>query len=275
MKARRPRRLVRRLVLVDQRHRRAGGQRSEQRRARPHGQVRAAGGERLPRGGAFRVLGAGVQARDFGELLQPLRPAARALDVAGDHERSARSREPIQESAFAPASAQDERRLRRDSFACGGHDVRRGTGAGRRQHRERGGPEAGQALTGEEARELECCGPKQGGGVNEPRDRSQPRAHHGFFAHAHDQPHPLGAAEGRRHTLSRADGQVRGNAVRKRLIDRRVEHHVGDARGHRVRRWSYSRLASLRSSQAMRLYSCPGLRRRNAGWNVGIRMADP
>ncbi len=44
---------------------------------------------------------------------------------------------------------------------------------------------------------------------------------------------------------------------------------------HRVRRLSYSRLASLRSSHAMRLYSCPGLRRRNAGWKVGINTAEP
>jgi hypothetical protein len=55
--------------------------------------------------------------------------------------------------------------------------------------------------------------------------------------------------------------------------------HVGGlmraAGGHRVRRLSYSRLASLRSSHAMRLYSCPGLRRRNAGWKVGINTAEP
>src|SRR5206468_2373671 len=44
---------------------------------------------------------------------------------------------------------------------------------------------------------------------------------------------------------------------------------------HFVRRRSYSRLASFRSSQAMRRYSGPGLRSRNAGWNVGISTAEP
>ena len=36
-----------------------------------------------------------------------------------------------------------------------------------------------------------------------------------------------------------------------------------------VVRRSHSRRASLRSSQAMRLYWSPGFRRRKAGWNVG------
>ena len=85
----------------------------------------------------------------------------------------------------------------------------------------------------------------------------------------------------------RRDRQPVGHDVGERMIERNIEDDVGDherARAERLSgRWarqravrrSYSRRASLRSSQAMRLYSWPGLRSRKAGWKVGHEHARP
>src|SRR5262249_57626563 len=80
---------------------------------------------------------------------------------------------------------------------------------------------------------------------------------------------PAAARERRAHPLAAMERDTGGHRVGERVIDRDIEDDIRDQPGSRppsLARASYSRRASLRSSHAMRLYSWPGLRRRNAGW---------
>src|SRR5262249_14114100 len=116
-------------------------------------------------------------------------------------------------------------------------------------------------------------------------------------AHGDDHADPRAAVKRGAHALAAPEGRPRRDRVGERLTPRQVEHYVADHVGRRpdpIRiaaapprrqadgpggaeaptRRSYSRRASLRSSQAMRLNSCPGLRSRNAGWKVGTRQIE-
>ena len=116
-------------------------------------------------------------------------------------------------------------------------------------------------MLGDPAREREPAGVEHGRGIEDARERLQSGGV--AVAKADDDADALGAAQRGGDAL--ADGQrpAGRHAIRERMIEGNVERDVGER--HRVLRLSYSRRASLRSSQAMRLYSGPGLRRRNAG----------
>src|SRR5207253_8666009 len=81
------------------------------------------------------------------------------------------------------------------------------------------------------------------------------------FAEGHHHAHAGAApAERRPHPLAARELQVAGKEIREGMVERKVEHHLRD---HPLVKRSHSRRASLRSSQAMRLYWSPGLRSRN------------
>jgi len=73
------------------------------------------------------------------------------------------------------------------------------------------------------------------------------------LAESDDDADALGPAERRRDALTEGERPARRHAIREWMVERNVEGNVGEV--HRVLRLSYSRRASLRSSQAMRLYS--------------------
>ena len=137
-------------------------------------------------------------------------------------------------------------------------------------------------------------------------DRALQRLQPGRVALAEPDHHadPRPALERRADPLPPGDHQTRRNHIRERVVDRNIKDDVGDHSTTSVRqlgecgghfwapaygepeeldeypldtlyrdpspeRASYSRRASLRSSQAMRRNSGPGLRSRKAGWKVG------
>src|SRR5439155_17007449 len=130
--------------------------------------------------------------------------------------------------------------------------------------------EGREALCGDPSREIELRGGEDRRGIDDGAERLEvPVA---ALAHGDHEPDARTAAQRRAHALAGLDRDVVGDAIGEGVWDGNVEDEIRDAH-YRVRRWSYSRFASLRSSHAMRRYSGPGLRSRNAGWNVGTSTA--
>ena len=125
MQPRRAGRLVRGLVLVDEREGAAGRQWREQRRPRANGQPRVASRQRRPRMGARVVVDAGVQPRDGAVLLQPLRPAAGRLHVGDDDQRGCvAGAEPLHQAALASRANEQLGQRRLGAGARMGHGRR-------------------------------------------------------------------------------------------------------------------------------------------------------
>src|SRR3989442_348913 len=250
---------------------------------------RVARGQRGPGARARLVVHAGVQARHRPVLVQALRPAAGGLDVGDDDQRGRpRRRDALEQPPLAALADQHVRFWGLAGFCIGGRARLEAWVAcskrfpapyrlvtryapWRREQRGQRAAERGQGLLGDPGRERESGGIEHRRRIDDARERLQPGRV--AVAKADDDADALGAAERGGDALADGERPVGRHAIRKRVVERNVERDVGER--HRVLRLSYSRRASLRSSQAMRLYSGPGLRRRNAGWNVGIRTASP
>src|SRR6185369_9970276 len=142
----------------------------------------------------------------------------------------------------------------------------------RRQQRRERAAERRERLLGDPAREGQAVAVEDARAVDHAEQRFQ--VGRGLvLAQCHDHAGAIGTPERGDDTLARGEPPVVGDAIRERMRQRSIERDVGD--DHRVLRWSYSLLASLRSSQAIRLNSWPGLRSRNAGWKVGMSTASP
>ena len=273
VQARRARRLVGRVVLVDQRQRGRGRQRGEQGGAGPDHHAAAPARGREP---GAAPLGLGHPAVEA-DRVEPARPARGGLAVGRDDERGAGLALEMLGEPGLPAMIRPELGLVRGARRRigGGRDGLRRERArrGRQQGQERGAPR-GEALARGPARQLERGVRQQRHRLDRPLERLQ--GGRVAFTEPDHHPHTAPAVEWRAHPLAPGHAEARRDRVGERVVDGDIEDDIRDqpsVRPPSFARASYSRRASFRSSQAMRLNSWPGLRSRNAGWKVGTSTA--
>ena len=224
--ARRARRLVGRLVLVDQRDRRARGQRRQEGRPCAHRQRGLASGERVP---GLRPLGvghAGIQTHDVAELAQALRPAGCAFDVGGEHERRRPSTGDALDQPRLPSSADEElgRRWVATLRLCARAWHRRGR-RGRHEGETRGA-QARRAVGGDPAYQVERGVVEHGGRLDRAQNRLQLLAV--VRSDVDDHADAGRPAQRGQHALASRDRQALGDSIRERMGDRSVERDVRD-----------------------------------------------
>jgi len=261
---------VGRLVLVDQDDR--GG--SVERRSRPSacgGQARRSIAQRVPRGGPLRIRHARVQPHHAPSFARRCaQRAAVSMSAAMTSTAPGRSR-CAERALLAPGADQELGPIPRVAPVSDGSRVAVSSRAGEarpgvasrgwRQERGAGRADRREALTPHPLARSRWPGESTGSAVDHAVERLQPRV--GAVPDADDHAHARGTAKRRDHALTSGERPAVGHAVRERMGDGNVE--ATSAMVVTAFFCGRTPVGELEVFQAMRLYSSPGLRRRNAG----------